>query len=494
MLPTSLLNSNFKIHINGEWTKASSGESFSSTNPYSGDDWCTIPRCGPQDVDSAVDYAYDAFCTESWRFMPPRQRSELLRNAGIEYLKIADLLAEIETIDTGKRLAETKPQMQMVAQWFDYYAGLADKIEGQTIPLGRSDVFNYTLREPLGVVAAITPWNSPVMIALWKIVPALATGNTVVLKPSELASASSIELIRAFAAAGFPPGVVNIVTGFAQDCGAPLVSHPKVAKVSFTGSDTGGRAVNRSAAKTFKRVTLELGGKSPQIVFADADLDSAVNGVISGIFLSNGQSCVAGSRLYLQSEIRDEFLNRLAKSVHGLKMGDPFDGSTQIGPIANQMQYDKVLAMLEEAQNSGAKCIIGGKPVSDIGAGLFIEPTVLVDVEPQMTIMREEVFGPVLAVSQFDDDEQALKMANDTPYGLASGIWTKDLNRTLKFARQIQSGTVYVNTYRALDVASPVGGYKFSGFGRENGLQVMEEYLQTKSVWIGQSETANPLV
>ncbi len=486
----------YQVLIGGEWRDPSSSEWFETVNPYDGAAWALIPRCTSDDVEKAVAAARDAFDGGTWPSTVASKRGALLSKAGDLLAERAERLAEIETRDIGKRISESVPQIRNTAKWFHYYGGLADKIEGSVVPMDHDDVFSYTLREPLGVVAAITPWNSPIMIAVWKMAPALAAGNTVVIKPSEHASASTIEMMEIFADAGFPPGVVNLVTGYADDAGKPLVSHPDVAKVTFTGSEGGGRHVNVAAAESFKHVTLELGGKSPQIVFPDADIDSAVNGVISGIFLSNGQTCVAGSRLLLHRQIADSFLDRLTTAIDGLRMGDPFDPETQIGPIANRPQFEKILSMIDDAKAKGAKCIHGGRAAtgSRCGQGLFVEPTIFVDVAPGMRIVREEVFGPVLAVMTFDDLEEAIRLANDTAYGLAAGVWTRDIRRTHILARRLKSGTVYVNTYRAVSVASPVGGYKCSGFGRENGIEAIRNFTQTKSVWISTGEgMANPL-
>ena len=373
----------YQIYIGGEWRNPSSQQWFESENPFDGKPWAKIPRCDAADVDLAVGAARKAFTEGPWSEMVAAGRGALLRKAGDLLIESAEHLADLETRDTGKRISESVPQIKYIAEWFQYYGGLSDKIEGRVIPLDRNDIFNYTLREPLGVVSAITPWNSPVMIAVWKIAPALAAGNTVVVKPSEHASASTIEMMKIFDAAGFPPGVVNVVTGFPQECGERLVSHPDVAKVTFTGSDRGGRQINRIAAESFKRVTMELGGKSPQIVFEDADLESAVNGVISGVFLSNGQTCVAGSRLYVHQAIAERFVNRLRTEMTDLKMGDPFDAGTQLAPIANRAQYDKILSFIDEAKAQGATCVHGGAAVEGpgLGQGLFIEPTIFTDVD-----------------------------------------------------------------------------------------------------------------
>ena len=486
----------YQLYIAGRWEDPASGAWFETSNPFNDTPWARIPRGNADDVGRAVAAAAAAFRGRDWGEMTPARRGRLLVKAAECLAAKARDLAELETRDTGKRLVESEPQIRECAEYLRYFGGLADKIEGRVLPVSRNDIFNYTLREPLGVVAAVTPWNSPVMIALWKIAPALASGNTIVIKPSEHASASTLALMEVFEAAGFPPGVVNVVTGLPQEVGAPLVCHPDVAKVAFTGSESGGRQINRAASETFKHVTMELGGKSPQIVFEDADIGSAVNGVISGVFLSNGQTCVAGSRLFLQSSIADDFIARLVAALRGLRFGDPMKAETQVGPIANRMQFDKVLGFIERAKQAGARCLCGGSPgaAKAIGSGMFIEPTIFTDVTPDMEIWREEVFGPVLAITRFDDEAEVVRAANDSPYGLAAGVWTMNIQRGHRTAKRLKSGTVYINAYRIVSAASPVGGYKQSGFGRENGHEAIAEYTQIKSVWVGlEAIASNPL-
>jgi aldehyde dehydrogenase (NAD+) len=358
-------------------------------------------------------------------------------------------------------------------------------------------MFNYTLEEPLGVVAAITPWNSPLMLGAWKLAPALAAGNTLVWKPSEYTSVSALEFGKLIAEAGFPPGVVNIVTGYGGEIGEALVGHKLVAKVAFTGGDATGAAVYQTAARGIKPVTLELGGKSANIVFADADFDNAVKGVVSGIFAATGQTCVAGSRALVQRPIYEKFLEAFVAFAKTARMGDPLDTATQVGPITTEPQYKKVLDYIGIAKQEGARCVLGGGPAKrpECGAGLFVEPTVFADVTPSMRIAQEEVFGPVLAVIPFEDEEQAIQIANGSIYGLAAGVWTKDIGRCLKMASRLDAGTIWINTYRVSSYLSPFGGYKRSGFGRESGLLAIREYLQEKSVWIDTSgETGNPFV
>lgn len=365
------------------------------------------------------------------------------------------------------------------------------------IPLDKKGYFNFTRHEPLGVVAAITPWNSPLLLTAWKIAPALAAGCTVVLKPSEFTSASILEFVKLFEEAGFPPGVVNVITSFGKDVGSALVEHPLVKKITFTGSDATGRAINQQAAKHFKHVSLELGGKSPNIVFADANLDDAVNGAVSGIFAATGQTCIAGSRLLLQESIHDQFMERLTELAKTARMGDPMNMATQVGPITTRQQYAKVLDYIEIAKQDGAKLLMGGVPATrpECGNGWFVEPTIFTGVNNTMRIAQEEVFGPVLAVIKFKDEDEAVAIANDSRFGLGSGVWTGDIGRAFRMSERIKAGTVWINTYRAGSYMSPFGGYKDSGMGRENGKDAIHEFLQVKSVWINTGAvTGNPFM
>ena len=486
-----------RMLIAGEWCDAASGATFESLNPYTGKAWATVPRAGAADVDRAVRAARKAFEDKSWRGLNATQRGKLLVRLSELVARDADKLAETETRDNGKLINEMRAQLRYLPEWFRYFGGLADKIEGRVIPIDRPGMFNYTLEEPLGVVAAITPWNSPLMLGGWKLAPALAAGNTFVWKPSEHSSVSALEFGKLIEEAGFPPGVVNIVTGFGGEIGEALVGHELVAKVAFTGGDATGAAVYQTAAKGVKPETLELGGKSANIVFADADFDNAVKGVVSGIFAATGQTCVAGSRALIQRPIYEKFIEAFVAFAKAARMGDPLDTATQVGPITTQPQYRKVLEYIEIARREGARCVLGGGPAKrpECGEGLFIEPTVFRDVTPEMRIAREEVFGPVLAVIPFDDDEDAIRIANSSVYGLAAGVWTKDIGRCLKMSTQLEAGTIWINTYRVSSYLSPFGGYKRSGLGRESGLLAIREYLQEKSVWIDTSgETADPFV
>ena len=482
--------------IDGGWVEPSSGAWFESLNPFTGSAWALIPRGSKEDVERAVGAAKSAFHGD-WRKLTASARGALLRKLGDLIACEAERLARIETTDNGKLFAEMRAQVNYIPQWFHYFGGLADKIEGRVIPIDKPGVFNFTREEPLGVVAAITPWNSPLLLAAWKLAPALAAGNTVVWKPSEFSSVSALEFGDLFARAGFPPGVVNIVTGYGNEVGEPLITHPDVAKVAFTGGDRTGEHVYQLAARGIKHVTLELGGKSANIVFDDADLDAAVNGVVSGIFAATGQTCIAGSRALIQRSIHDAFVERLLALAKTARMGDPQDLATQVGPITTQPQYQKVLDYIRIAKDEGAVCRLGGEPARrpECGSGWFIEPTIFTGVTPRMRIAREEVFGPVLSIIPFDDEDDAIRIANDTVYGLAAGVWTTSIRRALLAPERLEAGTVWVNTYRAVSYLSPFGGYKRSGIGRESGIDAIREYLQTKSVWIDISgNSPNPFV
>jgi (Z)-2-((N-methylformamido)methylene)-5-hydroxybutyrolactone dehydrogenase len=485
-----------KMLIAGEWVDPQSGEWFESINPFTAAPWALVPRGNAADIDRAVAAARSAFYGD-WRKLNATARGSLLRRLADLIAAEADRLAEIETTDNGKLLAEMRTQLKYIPQWFHYFGGLADKIEGRVIPIDKSGVFNFTREEPLGVIAAITPWNSPLMLAAWKLAPALAAGNTIVWKPSEYSSVSALAFGELFEHAGFPPGVVNIVTGFGNEVGEPLITHRHVAKIAFTGGDRTGEHVYGLAAKGIKKITLELGGKSANIVFDDADIEDAVKGVVSGIFAATGQTCIAGSRALIHRPIHDQFIERLLALAKTARMGDPLDLSTQVGPVTTKPQYEKVLDYIRIAKEEGAVVRLGGAAAErpECGAGWFVEPTVFTGVEPGMRIAKEEVFGPVLSVIPFDDEDEAVSIANDTIYGLAAGVWTMSMRRALSMSERLEAGTVWVNTYRAVSYMSPFGGYKRSGIGRENGMEAIREYLQTKSVWIDTAGNApNPFV
>jgi (Z)-2-((N-methylformamido)methylene)-5-hydroxybutyrolactone dehydrogenase len=486
----------YQMYIDGKYVDSASGKWFDSYNPFTGKVWAQVAQGDAQDVDRAVQAAHRAFTSGPWPQFTASQRGMMIHKLGELIARDAKKLAETEVRDNGKLISEMLGQVNYVPQWYYYFGGLADKIQGSVIPLDKKGYFNFTRYEPLGVVAAITAWNSPLLLLAWKLAPALAAGNTVVIKPSEFTSASTVEFVKLVGEAGFPPGVVNVVTGFGKDVGS-LTSHPLVRKIAFTGSDGTGRAINEIAAKTFKRVTLELGGKSPNIVFADAKIEDAVNGAVSGIFAATGQTCIAGSRLLLQEGIHDAFMEKLIALAKTARMGDPMSTETQVGPITTRPQYEKVLSYIDVAKKDGAKLVLGGGPATrpECGDGWFVEPTVFTGVKNNMRIAQEEVFGPVLSVIKFKDEEEALQIANDIRFGLGAGVWTSDIGRAIRMSERLQAGTVWVNTYRAVSYLSPFGGYKDSGLGRESGQEGIREYLQVKSVWINTgAATGNPFV
>lgn len=477
----------FQTYIGGQWVNAQSGKEFKSFDPYTGEAWALIPECDAHDCNVAVEAASRAFENGPWPQLTATARGKALRRIAALIEKHGEYLAKIETRDNGKLISEMAAQLKYLPEWFYYYGGLADKIQGSVVPVDRADHFNYLLREPIGVCAFIIPWNSPLMLTGWKLAPALAAGCTAVIKPSEYTSASLLEFMRlVIAEAELPPGVVNVVTGYGAAAGEPLVTHPKVAKVAFTGGTATGARVNELAAKTFKKVSLELGGKSPNIVFDDCDMDDAVSGAVSAIFAATGQTCIAGSRLLVQETIHDAFVEKLVAMAKQAKLGDPSLLETQVGPVTTPPQYQKVLSYIDIAKGEGAKCVLGGGPAGkeEGGGAYFVKPTIFTGVDNKMRIAQEEVFGPVLSVIKFKDEEDAVRIANDIAYGLGAGVWTQSVRRAHMMARRIKAGTVWVNTYRAVSFTMPFGGYKASGLGRENGIETIDGYLQTKSVWI----------
>ncbi|MBD9394094.1 aldehyde dehydrogenase [Acidovorax sp. ACV01] len=487
----------YQLRIDGQKPDPDSRTWFETQNPYTAQAWAEVPKGNAKDVDLAVKAAHRALTAGPWAELTATQRGALLRRLGDLIARDATKLATIEVRDNGKLFAEMQSQLNYIPQWFYYYGGLADKVQGTTIPLDKKGYFAYTRNEPVGVVAAITPWNSPLMLLSWKIAPALAAGCTVVAKPSEFTSASTLELADLFEEAGFPPGVFNVVTGFGPEVGTPLVEHPLVSKISFTGSDATGRRINEAAGRHLKHTAMELGGKSPNVVFEDADLEQAAFGAISGIFAATGQTCIAGSRLLVQESIHDAFVERLLAVARAARMGDPMSPETQVGPVTTPPQYQKVLEYIDIARNEGATAVLGGSKGSrpECGDGWFVEPTIFTNVKNDMRIAQEEVFGPVLSVIRFKDEADALRIANDVRFGLAAAVWTSDIGRAIRMSEQLRAGTVWINTYRAVSFMAPFGGYKDSGLGRENGIDAIREYLQAKCVWINSGAvTGNPFV
>lgn len=475
--------------IDGAFRKPQGGRYLETENPYTTKSWAKIARSGPGDVDAAVAAARRAFEDGAWGRMTAPQRAELMRRFAQLIRENAIELAEIEVRDNGKTFKEMHPQVEKIAEWFFYYAGLADKISGAVLPSDKPDFMSFTRKEPIGVIGMITPWNSPLMLLTWKLAPALAAGNVAVIKPSEFTSVSALRFAELAMRAGFPAGVINIVTGLGSEVGSALTAHPDVGKIGFTGGGAGGRAVYEAAAAKMIPVTLELGGKSPNVVFSDADLELAARGIVSGIFASGGQSCVAGSRLLIQREIHDRFLERLVELTGKIRLGNPMSAQSDIGPVATRPQYDRIMQCIQWAKEDGATLVCGGTPVPDPegGPALFIAPTIFTDVRSDMRIAQEEVFGPVLSVIPFDTEAEALRLANDSRYGLGAGIWTQDITRAMTLAAAIKAGTVWINSYKGVSQTAPFGGYKESGLGREGGFEMISAYLQTKSVWINLS-------
>jgi (Z)-2-((N-methylformamido)methylene)-5-hydroxybutyrolactone dehydrogenase len=480
-----------QMHINGQWRPADTGKVLFSHDPYTGKRVASMPDAEAQDVALAVEAARKAF-DGPWRKMNGTERSVLMRRLAELIRRDSEELALIESRENGKLLRELVGQWKYMPAWLDYFAGLADKIEGATLPSDRSNFLIHTRKEPAGVVAAITPWNSPGMLLLWKLAPALAAGCTFVCKPSEYTPSSALGLARLVEEAGFPPGVYNVVTGGAE-AGKALVSDPRVDRIAFTGSTGVGKAIAKAAAENLAGVLLELGGKSPNIVFGDCDKDVAANGIIAGIFGASGQSCMAGSRLIIQRDVMDEVLAKVLARVEQIKIGDPRTAETELGPVCNEAQYRKIVAMIDNAVRQGARLMCGGA-ATEIGA-LFVRPTILTGVTPEMEIFQDEVFGPVLCVVPFDTEEEAVQLANDSSFGLAAGVWTLNVQRAHRVSERLRAGTVWINAYRVVSYVAPFGGFKQSGLGRENGIDAVNEYLETKTVWIELSgQTRDPFV
>ena len=486
---------NYQMLINGDWVDASDGGTFDSVNPTTGEVWSRIPEATEVDINLAVETAHHSFTKGPWSKLTPTERGKCLRKLGDLLAEQSEGLGRTESIDTGKMLKETRWQAKYIADFFHFFAGCADKVNGETLPIDKPDMFVFTKREPLGVVAAVVPWNSQLFLVAVKLGPALAAGNTVVLKASEHASAAMLDFGKLIKEAGIPPGVVNIVTGHGEPCGRALTGHPLVARVSFTGGPSAARHVLENVKRNFAEVSLELGGKSPFIVFDDANIESAVNASIAGIFGASGQSCVAGSRLYLHDDIADEFLERMTALTRQIVIGDPLAEETQMGPLCTTSQLENIQREVAHAQEQGAKILAGGKQPEGMG-GLFYEPTIIECPRQGLRIVDTELFGPVLSVQRFKTEEEVLELANDSELGLAAGIFTQNAARSLRMANLVRAGIVWVNTYRVVSPIAEFGGVKGSGYGRESGFQAIYDYTRPKTIWINTSDEpmANPFV
>ena len=486
----------YRMLIDGAWVDSGDGGTVDSINPATGKAWATVAAATADDVDRAVRAAHRAFTSGPWATMLPTQRGRLLRNLAGLLAERSEDLGRTECIDTGKMFKETRWQARYIAEFFHFYAGLADKVTGETLPIDRHDMLTITTREPLGVVAAVVPWNSQLFLVAVKIGPALAAGNTVVLKASEHASAAMLEFAELAMEAGFPPGVVNVVTGHGEPCGRTLTTHPLVARISFTGGPATARHVVRNSADNFAEVSLELGGKSPVVVFGDADIESAVNGSLAGIFGASGQSCVAGSRIYLHESIHDAFIDRLVERTGDIRIGDPLAEETQMGPLCTMAQLEGCERQVARAVEEGGALLTGGKRPDHPDTGWYFEPTIVSCPDQSMEIVDTEMFGPVLSVLRFSEEDEVVAMANDTRYGLAAGVFTRDLARALRVQKRIRAGIVWVNTYRVVSPIAEFGGFKDSGYGRESGAQAIYDYTRPKTVWINTSDEPmdNPFI
>jgi betaine-aldehyde dehydrogenase len=484
--PASETPRKYQLFIDGQWVDAESGKTFETPNPATGATLAEVAEGDKADIDKAVAAARRAF-EGKWSRMSARDRGRLLYKLAQLIESKTKELAELETADNGKPIKEsTYIDLPGVAENFEYFAGWATKIEGETIPVP-GNMFNYTLREPVGVCGQIIPWNFPLLMAAWKLAPALAAGNTIVLKPAEQTPVTALELGKLIQEAGFPDGVVNIVPGYGETAGAALASHKDIDKIAFTGSTEVGKIIARAAAENLTKVSLELGGKAPNIVFADADIEQAVSGAMMGIFFNQGQVCCAGSRVFLDERIKDEFLERFKEKAGRIKVGDPMDEATQMGPQVSEEQLTRIKGYVDIARGEGATVLSGGgspELEGDFQKGFFFQPTIFGEVQNTMRVAREEIFGPVASVITFRDEDDLIRQANDTIYGLSAGIWTRDIVRAHRFAKEVKAGVIWINTYNMMNAASPFGGYKQSGYGREMGKHALEMYTNVKSVWV----------
>ena len=480
----------YKLYIDGKFVDSTSNKTFESINPATDEPWATIAEAQSEDVNNAVEAAYNAFHDE-WSSFLPNQRGEFLRAIGDQLKQNAELLGTIETRDTGKMFKETKFQANYIAEFYYYYAGLADKIEGSTLPIDKPDMQVFTTREPVGVVAAVIPWNSQQLLSAIKLAPALAMGNTIIIKASETAPTPLLELAKLIDKVGLPKGVVNIIAGFADECSKVLTSHKKINRIAFTGGMHTAKHIVRNSAENLSQVTLELGGKSPVAVFDDAKIDNALNGVTASIFGASGQSCIAGSRLYLQKGIYNEFLDKISTKAKNIKIGPPMNEDTQMGPLATLNQLNNIQEKIDQTIQQGGKLITGGERPKELNQGWYYKPTIIECDHHNLPAAENELFGPVLSVMKFSDEEEVIKLMNDNSYGLAAGVFTENNGVALRVSKAVRAGIVFVNTYRLISPIAPFGGFKNSGFGRESGMETIKDYSNLKTTWINTSK--NPM-
>ncbi|MDC0518081.1 aldehyde dehydrogenase [Candidatus Pelagibacter sp.] len=478
---------NFKMYINGEWIESSSGKKIETLNPENNEVWATVPEANAKDVDKAVQAAQNAF-ENTWSKLHPRERAKYLRLIGEQLRANAEQLGKIETIDTGKLYKETKTQANYIAEYYDYFAGLADKVEGTVVPIDKPDMQVTTTRIPIGVIAAIIPWNSQMLLTAVKLAPALAMGNTVVIKASELAPVTLLEFAKLIEKTGLPKGVVNVITGFGDPCGKALTTHQLVEKIAFTGGPETARYIVKNSAENLSQVSLELGGKSPVVVFDDADQENALNGITAGIFGASGQSCIAGSRLYLQSKIYDEFLNKLIDKAEKIKLGGPLEKDTQMGPLNSFKQLENIEKNIKATIEQGGKIRCGGKRSSVSNKGYYFPATIVECKDHNLPVAENELFGPILSVMKFDKEEDVIQKMNDNKYGLSSGVYTSNFARGLRVSKAIRAGIVFINTYRLISPMAPFGGIKDSGYGKEAGVESIKEYTRIKTTWFNSSD------
>ena len=484
----------FKHYINGKFSSGS--ERFETLNPANGMPWATFPSATEDESNFAIESAHKALYDGAWSSLTPTQRGKLIHRLGDLISEHASELGDLETRDSGKLAVETRAQSSYVSDYYYYYVGLADKIQGEVLPIDKPDMRVFTTREPIGVVVAIVPWNAQLFLSATKIAPALAAGNTLVVKASEQAPAALFKFAELVEKSGFPPGVINIITGFAEPCGRVLTTHPKVARIAFTGGTEVARHIVRNSAENFAHVSLELGGKSPMLIFEDCNIDGAVNGIIAGNFGASGQSCVAGSRVFIQRSIHSKIVDKIKERAKNIIVGDPLDSDTQVGPLATKHQVEKALSVVKQSIKQGASLIFGGNKPSHKKEGWYFEPTLLDCPNQEFDCVKTELFAPVISVIAFDTEEEAIRMANDSAYGLGAGVFTENLARAHRVSEKIQSGIVWINTYRAISPIAPFGGVKQSGGSREAGIDAIHEYTRTKTTWINTSSEpmSNPFI